>query len=389
MSRTGAAVGMGRTRGRGRVQIGDSISFCAPRKSGARKMRITDAGREGQVIQVIFDMDVFKLSVDWLKGPGYKEHVCYTEGFSRYQCFEGIEKAPDGRFDPYLLPFENASGDGQKIGVRVGREFYDVLPFRGIRDAICTYAVRPGFEGVPTSTGQLLALFVLKQFSAECPARMVGERLVIDEVSEAVPDVQESAVESEPVPAPVSDREAVKAVARVEAVVTEPVRGHVPVGRKLKLAYIPGEMFALGSFDGLCLGEIETYRIVRTFAKQAGGGSEFYYNQVGISQLCGLLEGRKADMLVRRKDEKRREIERIRTSLTSVRRYIKGLMKRGLFERVARGRPKRKRDGRSYVSRYQVAMSERQRFKMLIERKKRRGTERPYARLFRGLVPIP
>ncbi|MBA7552862.1 hypothetical protein ES705_45439 [subsurface metagenome] len=208
-------------------------------------------------------------------------------------------------------------------------------------------------------------------------------------MSEAVPDVADSAFEGEAVPAPVSDREAVKAVARVKAVVPEPVRGHVPVGRKLKLAYIPGEMFALGSFDGLCLGEIETYRIVRTFAKQAGGGSEFYYNQVGISQLCGLLEGRKADMLVRRKDEKRREIERIRTSLTSVRRYIKGLMKRGLFERVAKGRPKRKKDGRSYVSRYQVAMSERQRFKMLIERKKRRGDKRPYARLLRGLVPIP
>jgi hypothetical protein len=218
---------------------------------------------------------------------------------------------------------------------------------------------------------------------------MVGESLVIDEVSEAVPDVPESGVKGEAVPAPVSDREGVKAVARVKAVVPEPVRGHVAVGRKLKLAYIPGEMFALGSFDGLCLGAIETYRIVRTFAKQAGGGSDFYYNQVGISQLCGLLEGRKADMLVRRKDEKRREVEKIRTSLSRVKVYVVRLMKRGLLERVARGRPKRRKDGRSYVSRYQVAMSERQRFKMLIERKKRRGAKRPYARLFRGLVPIP
>ncbi|MBA7551891.1 hypothetical protein ES705_44442 [subsurface metagenome] len=389
MSRTGAAVGMGRMRRRVRATVGVGNSLRVPHPWRGQGMRITDAGREGQVVQVIFDMDVFKLSVDWLKGPGYKEHVCYTEGFSRYQCFKGIKKARRGPFDPYLLPFESAGGDRQKIMLSVGREFYDVLPFRGIRDAICSYTVRPGVEGVPVSTDQLLALFVLKQFSAECPARMVGERLVIDEVSEAVPGVPESGVKGEAVPAPVSDREVVKAVARVKAVVPEAVRGHVPVGRKLKLAYIPSEMFALGSFDGLCLGEIETYRIVRTFAKQAGGGSEFYYNQVGISQLCGLLEGRKADMLVRRKDERRREIEKIRTSDRSVRRYINRLVKRGLFERVARGRPKRKKDGRSYVSRYQVAMSERQRFKMLIERKKRRGVKRPYARLLRGLVPIP
>jgi len=218
---------------------------------------------------------------------------------------------------------------------------------------------------------------------------MVGESLVIDEVSEAVPDVTESAVKGEGVPAPVSDREDVKVVARVKAVVPKPVRGHAPVGRKLPLAYIPGEMFALGSFDGLCLGAIETYRIVRTFAKQAGGGSESYYNQVGISQLCGLLEWRKADMLVRKKDEKRREIEKIRTSLTRVKGYVAGLMKRGLVERVSRGWPKRRKDGRSYVSRYQVAMSEKQRFKMLIERKKQGRNKRPYARLFRGFVPIP
>ena len=352
-------------------------------------MNLTDPGQEGQLVSVAFDMCAFEVRVDWFKGRCYEEHVCYHKRFTRYQCFEGIEKGGGGPFHPDLLVFESTKQDGKEIGVRVGREFYQLLPFALSRDAKCTYAVRPGVTGVPTSNGHLLALFVLKQLSPESGGRVVGESLELDEVSEAVPDVPESAVEGEAVPAPVSDREVVKAVARVKAVVPEPVRGHVAVGRKLKLAYIPGEMFALGSFDGLCLGEIETYRIVRTFAKQAGGGSELYYNQVGISQLCGLLEGRKADMLVRRKDEKRREIERIRTSLTSVRRYIKGLMKRGLFERVARGRPKRKRDGRSYVSRYQVAMSERQRFKMLIERKKRRGTERPYARLFRGLVPIP
>jgi hypothetical protein len=198
---------------------------------------------------------------------------------------------------------------------------------------------------------------------------MVGKRLVIDEVSEAVPDVADSAFEGEAVPAPVSDREGVKAVARVKAVVPEPVRGHVPVGRKLPLHYIPEEMFDLGSFDGLCLGEIETYRIVRTFAKKAGRGSKFYYNEVGILQLCGLLERRKADMLVRKKDEKRREIEKIRTSKTSVRRYIEGLIKRGLLEEVVDGRPSSPEFGPGYVSKYKVAMSESQRFKMAIKRK--------------------
>ncbi len=352
-------------------------------------MNLTDPGQEGQLVSVAFDMVAFKMRVDYFKGPGYEEHRSYKEGFGRYHCFEGIEEAPRGRFDPDLLRFESTEKDGKEIGVRVGREFYDRLPFAVVRDAVCSYVVRPGITGVPTSTGQLLALFVLKQLSAECPARMVGGRLVIEELSEAVPDVPESGEVAEAVPAPVSDREVVKAVARVKAVVPKPVRGHAPVGRKLPLAYIPGEMFALGSFDGLCLGEIETYRIVRTFAKKAGGDSEFYYNQVGVAQLCGLLEGRKADMLVRRKDEKRREVEKIRTSLSRVKVYVVRLMKRGLLERVARGRPKRKRDGRSYVSRYQVAMSERQRFKMLIERKKRRGAKRPYARLLRGLVGTP
>ncbi|MBA7535393.1 hypothetical protein ES705_27646 [subsurface metagenome] len=352
-------------------------------------MNLTDPGREGQLVSVGFDIAAFEMRVDYFKGPGYKEHVGYKEGFSRYQCFKGIEKAPRGPFNPYLLPFENASGDGQKIGVRVGREFYDRLPFRAIQGAKCTYSVRPGFEGVPVSKDQLLGLSVVKEFSPECPARMVDGRLVIDEVSEAAPDVPESAVESEPVPAPVSDLEAVKAVARVKAVVPGPAAKHPPVGRKLKLAYIPGEMFDLGSFDGLCLGEIETYRIVRTFAKQAGRGSKFYYNQVGILQLCGLLEIRKADMLVRKKDEKRREVEKIRISNRSVRRYIKGLRKRGLLIRVAKGRQSSPEFGPGYVSKYQVAMSEPQRFKMAIKRKKRRGGKRPYARLFRGLVPIP
>ncbi|MBA7669518.1 hypothetical protein ES703_77649 [subsurface metagenome] len=110
---------------------------------------------------------------------------------------------------------------------------------------------------------------------------------------------------------------------------------------------------------------------MRTFAKKAGGGSEFHYNQVGILQLCKLLKMRVADMLVRRKDERRREIERIRTSETSVRRYVTGLIKRGLLEEIVDGRPSSPEYGPGYVSKYQVAMSEWQRFKMLIERKKK------------------
>jgi len=334
-------------------------------------MNLTDPGQEGQLVSVAFDMRALKMRVDWFKGRCYEEHVCYHKGFTRYQCFERIEKGGGGRFHPYLLVFESTKQDGKEIGVRVGREFYQLLPFALGRDAKCTYAVRPGVTGVPTSTGHLLALFILKQLSPESSGRMVGESLVINEVSEAVPDVPESAVKGEAVPAPVSDREDVKAVARVEAVVAEPVRGHVPVGRKLPLAYIPQEMFDLGSFDGLCLGEMETYRIVRTFAKQAGGGSKFYYNQVGILQLCEILERRVADMLVRRKDERRREIEKIRMNRENVRNYVLGLIKRGLLERPVKGRPTSPEYGPGYVSKYQVAMSEYQRFRMLIERKKK------------------
>lgn len=329
--------------------MSDRITLRAPRKSGWGNMRLTEEGQEGQLVSVAFDMAAFKVRVDYFKGPRYEEHRSYEEGFSRYHCFEGIEEAPRGRFDPELLRFESTSGGGKEIGVRVGQEFYDLLPFAVVRDAVCSYSVRPGITGVPTSTGQLLALFILKE----------------------LPGVPESAVDSEAVPAPVRDREVVKAVARVEALVPEPIPKHPPVGRKLRLNYIPEEMFDMGSFDGLCLGHIETYRIVRTFAKQAGGDSEWYYNQVGGSQLRGLLKRRKIDMLVRRKDERRREIEKMSTGITVVQEYVVGLMKRGLFERVVKGRPSSKKYGPGYVSKYQVAMSEWQRFRMLIERKEK------------------
>ena len=334
-------------------------------------MNLTDAGREGQLVFLWFDLRTFKVSIDWSWGDEPEEHKAYEKGFSRYGCFEGIEKAPRGRFDPDLLRFKSTEQDGKEIGVRVGREFYDVLPFPHVQGAMCLYSARPGFDGVPKSTSQLLAVFVFKWFSPECPARMVDGRLVITELSEAVPDVPESVEVAEGVAAAVPDREAVKARARLEAVVPEPVRGHPPVGRKLKLHYIPEEMFDLGSFDGLCLGEIETYRIVRTFAKQAGRGSEFYYNQVGILQLCGLLERRKGDMLVRKKDERRREIEKIRMNRENVRNYVLGLIERGLLERPVKGRPSSPEYGPGYVSKYKVAMSESQRFKMAIKRKEK------------------
>ncbi len=77
------------------------------------------------------------------------------------------------------------------------------------------------------------------------------------------------------------------------------------------------------------------------------------------------------------------------TGLSIVKEYVVRLMKRGLLERPVKGRPSSPEYGPGYVSKYKVAMSESQRFKMAIERKKRRGGKRPYARLFRGLVPIP
>ena len=52
-------------------------------------------------------------------------------------------------------------------------------------------------------------------------------------------------------------------------------------------------------------------------------------------------------------------------------------MKRGLLERVVKGRPSSPEYGPGYVSKYQVAMSEWQRFKMLIERKKKGRKKKP------------
>ncbi len=57
MSRTGAAVGMGRTRGRVRVQMQERTTLRAPHPWREKSMRLTGTGQEGQLVSVAFDMD--------------------------------------------------------------------------------------------------------------------------------------------------------------------------------------------------------------------------------------------------------------------------------------------------------------------------------------------
>lgn len=145
------------------------------------------------------------------------------------------------------------------------------------------------------------------------------------------------------------------------------------VGRRLKLYYIPSDFYNSASFAGLKLGEIELYRIMRTYAPVVGGGNKNRYNEVGIKQLCGLLEQRKADLLLSVRGEKRKEVLKIKISETSVKRYVKGLLKRGLLVRVVEGWPRSYKTGQAYVSKYLVVTSEKQRFKLIQERKERRS----------------
>jgi len=155
--------------------------------------------------------------------------------------------------------------------------------------------------------------------------------------------------------------------------VVKPLRKFERVGRRLKLYFIPPAFYNSASFAGLKLGEIETYRIIRTYAPLAGGGSKKRYNEVGIMQLCGLLKRRKADLLSFVRGEKRKDVEKIRISDRSVRRYLKKLLKRGLLDRVVKGVPKSYKTGRSYVSKYLVVTSEKQWYRLIQERKKRRS----------------
>ncbi|MBA7677061.1 hypothetical protein ES703_85309 [subsurface metagenome] len=84
------------------------------------------------------------------------------------------------------------------------------------------------------------------------------------------------------------------------------------------------------------------------------------------------MEVRKADLLMSVRGERRKEVEKIKTSETSVRRYVTRLSKRGLLGRVVKGRPSSLEFGPGYVSKYRVAVSEKQRYKFVQERKKKR-----------------
>ena len=143
--------------------------------------------------------------------------------------------------------------------------------------------------------------------------------------------------------------------------------GFRSVGRELKLAWLPVEIYEEKSFSKLKLGEQELYRICRTYAKHAVKETKPAYVEIGIAQAAGLLERRKKDMLASSSAVNRKAALKIRTNTYAVRRYFKTLKKNYWLECFVRGRP---RKGSPYVSRYVVAMSEKQRFKMLMMWKK-------------------
>ena len=156
------------------------------------------------------------------------------------------------------------------------------------------------------------------------------------------------------------------------------------VGRKFKLRWIDSSFWESRAFEGLALGARELYRILLTFSKRPGGGSRYRYCQIGIEQARGLLDRRKEDLLRTKRGERRKEALGIGITERSVRRYLEALKKRGLIIQVVRGRPSDPaRDTSPYVSKYLVVVSERQRFKLTLDRKKglgprsRRSRRRP------------
>lgn len=140
------------------------------------------------------------------------------------------------------------------------------------------------------------------------------------------------------------------------------------VGRELKLAWLPADLYESDSFQKLKLGEQELYRIYRTYSKQAGGESKNSYVRMGISQAGGLLERRKKDMIGSSNHGSRKVAEKIGTYKSSIKRYSLTLQKAGWIKKIVRGRPP---EGRPYVNKYLVVKSEKQRFRAVVKKKKK------------------
>jgi len=129
----------------------------------------------------------------------------------------------------------------------------------------------------------------------------------------------------------------------------------------LKLYWIPVNFYNSAAFQGLKRGVIEAWRIIRTHAKKAKGGRRFHYNTIGLAQLCELMKWRKEDLLASCTAKERPEIEKIRFSHGSVWGYKERLCKRGLLKQVVTGKNNVKWNRPSYVSKYLVVVSEKQR----------------------------
>ena len=140
------------------------------------------------------------------------------------------------------------------------------------------------------------------------------------------------------------------------------------VGRKLKLSFLPAELYESPSFEKLKFQEQEVYRILYTYCKLAGGKSLNSYISIGADQAAELLERRKKDMLGSRNPVSRKAAEKISTSYRSTRRHLQKLRKAGWIVCVLRGNPS---ESGNFVSKYLVVKSEKQWKKRWVEKKKK------------------
>jgi len=149
------------------------------------------------------------------------------------------------------------------------------------------------------------------------------------------------------------------------------------VGQKLKLAFIPGDFLDSKPFQGISRGQLELYRIHRTFKPKEKGRALYRYSEMGDKQLCGYMKKRKSDLLMTARGNKRKEIERMGTSERSIRNYNAGLLRRGLLIPVYHGWPDKG------VARRIVCTSEKQVIKLRLLRysKIRENREREAKRI--------
>jgi len=149
------------------------------------------------------------------------------------------------------------------------------------------------------------------------------------------------------------------------------------VGKKLKLAFILGDFLDSKPFQGISKGQLESYRIHRTFKPEEKGKALYRYSEMGDKQLSGYMKKRKSDLLMTARGKKRKEIERMGTSTRSIQNYNAALLRRGLLIPVYHGWPDKG------VARRIVCTSEKQVIKLRLLRysKIRENREREARRI--------